>query len=81
VCVDRGEVTCGKRREAAMGPRAAQERGRTTLATSPYKLTIAWCEYIDDSKLPPVTTEMKNFAGVLVWSWLFSSDPPCPAQS
>ena len=38
-------------------------------------------EYSDDPGFLFVTTELKNSAGALVWLWLFSSDPPCPAQS
>jgi hypothetical protein len=37
-------------------------------------------EYSDDSGFLFVTTELKNSAGALVWLWLFSSDPPCPAH-
>lgn len=43
-----------------MCPRAGQERGRTTSVTSPYKLTIAWCEYSNDAGLVFATTELKN---------------------
>lgn len=70
-----------KTSEVTMGSRAGQERGRTSSATSPYKPAIAWCDYNDGGGLVFVTTALKNSAGALVWSWLSSSDRPCPAQS
>ena len=55
-------------------------RARKNDLATPYKLTIVWCEYSEDAG-QFVTTELKNSAGALVWSWLFSSDRSRPAQS